>query len=141
MILYVTNIEWDLEDMETPEDFDLPTNLKIENPDEELLEDINSCADNLCDWLSDKYGFCVKGFQTDIEERNGDDTMKYYDIHMTVEGDCKPGYSVFVEASNENKAVQVMKDNHLYEEEEDLENIDYIEEITENEYNEAKGIR
>ena len=65
---------------------------------------------------------------------------KYYDIHMTVYGDCKEGYSVFVEADNENDAVEKMTNEHLYEEPEDLDNIDYIDEITEDEYLEAKGI-
>lgn len=66
--------------------------------------------------------------------------MKYYDIHMIVEGDCKEGYSVFVKANDENEAVEIMTNEHLYEEPEDLNNIDYIDEITEKEYNEAHGI-
>lgn len=66
--------------------------------------------------------------------------MKYYDIHMTVEDDCKEGYSVFVKANDENEAVEIMTNEHLYEEPEDLDNIDYIAEITEKEYNEAHGI-
>ena len=60
--------------------------------------------------------------------------MKYYDIHMTVEDDCKIGYSVFVAANNENEAVEIMTNEHLYEEPEDLDNIDYVGEITEKEY-------
>ena len=67
--------------------------------------------------------------------------MSYYDIHMVVKDDCKEGYSVFVEASAENEAVQIMIDNHLYEEAEDLDNIDYVGEISEKEYKEAKGIK
>ena len=66
--------------------------------------------------------------------------MKYYDIHMIVEDDCKEGYSVFVKANDENEAVEIMTNEHLYEEPEDLDNIDYIDEITEKEYNEAHGI-
>ena len=58
---------------------------------------------------------------------------------MTVHDDYREGYSVFVEASDENEAVQIMTDNHLYEEAEDLSNIDYIGEISEKEYKEAKG--
>ena len=66
--------------------------------------------------------------------------MNYYDIHITVKDDCKEGYSVFVKASDENEAVQIMIDNHLYEEAEDLDNIDYIGEISEREYKEAMDI-
>ncbi len=65
----------------------------------------------------------------------------YYDIHMTVDNDCKEGYSVFVEADSENEAVEKMTNEHLYEEPEDLNNIDYIDEITETEYREAMGKR
>lgn len=64
--------------------------------------------------------------------------MKYFDVHMTVYGDCKPGYSVFVAAEDENEAVEIMTNEHLYEEPEDLNNIDYIDEITEEEYLEWK---
>lgn len=66
--------------------------------------------------------------------------MKYFDIYMTVEDDCKEGYSVFVKANDENEAVEIMTNKHLYEEPEDLNNIDYVNEITEREYNEAHGI-
>ena len=64
--------------------------------------------------------------------------MKYYDIHITAKDDCKEDYSVFVEASDKNEAVQIMTDNYLYKETEDLDNIDYINEITKEEYIEAK---
>lgn len=61
----------------------------------------------------------------------------YYDIHMVVHGDSKEGYSVFVEASSENEAIEIMTNNHLYEEPEDLSNIDYVGEISEEEYRAA----
>ncbi len=63
--------------------------------------------------------------------------MKYYDIYMSVKDDSKEGYSVFVAASDENEAVQVMTDNHLYEEDEDLDNIKSVSEITKEEYDAA----
>ena len=66
--------------------------------------------------------------------------MKYYDIHIIVKNDWREGYSVFVKAYDENEAVEIMTNEHLYEEPEDLDNIDYIGEITEKEYNEAHGI-
>ena len=65
---------------------------------------------------------------------------RYYDVHFLVKDDCKEGYSVFVKATDENEAVQIITDNHLYEEPEDLSYIDYIDEVTEKEYLEAKGI-
>ena len=66
--------------------------------------------------------------------------MKYYDIHMIVKNDWKEGYSVFVKANDEDEAIEIMINEHLYEEPEDLDNIDYIGEITEKEYNEAHDI-
>lgn len=66
---------------------------------------------------------------------------KYYDIHMTVHNDCKDGYSVFVEAEDESEALEKITNEHLYEEPEDLNNIDYIDEITKEEYLDAKGYK
>ena len=60
--------------------------------------------------------------------------MGYYDIYMTVKDDCKEGYSVFVKADSPNEAVEVMTNEHLYEEAEDLDHIEAITEITEEEY-------
>lgn len=69
--------------------------------------------------------------------------MKYYDIHMVVKDDCKEGYSVFLampDNAGEGDAIAKMKDEHLYEEPEDLDNIDYIGEVSEKEFKEARGI-
>lgn len=72
MILEITNIKWDTADddltQEDIEELNLPENIRLEDPDEELLEDIDGYADNLCDWLSDEYGFCVYGFDTNVIE-------------------------------------------------------------------------
>ena len=48
--------------------------------------------------------------------------------------DCKEGYSIFVSASSEHEAIQFIIDNQLYEDISDLKNIDYIGEISKNEY-------
>lgn len=64
--------------------------------------------------------------------------MKYYDIYMEVEDDCKDGYSVFVAACDENEAVEIMTNEHLYEDAEDLDNIKAITEITKEEYDAGK---
>ena len=39
--------------------------------------------------------------------------MNYYDIYMIVKDDCIESYTVLVEASDENEAVQIMTDNYL----------------------------
>ena len=61
---------------------------------------------------------------------------RYYDIHMIIDDndDCKEGYSIFVSASSEHEALQFIIDNQLYEDISDLKNIDYIGEISKNEY-------
>lgn len=59
--IIVSNIKWDTDG----EDVDLPKkviiNVTIDNA--YLLEDINGCADNLSDYLSDTYEFCHEGFK------------------------------------------------------------------------------
>ena len=61
---------------------------------------------------------------------------RYYDIHMIIDDndDCKEGYSIFASASSEHEAIQFIIDNQLYEDISDLKNIDYIGEISKNEY-------
>lgn len=53
------NIDWDT-DGEIIED--LPTEVIIENPTEEMCE----AVDVLADYLSDEYGFCIFGFNADF---------------------------------------------------------------------------
>lgn len=61
--------------------------------------------------------------------------IKYYDVHMTIiDDDCKDGYSIFVSAKSESKAIQIIIDNQLYEDISDLNNIDYVGEISKDEY-------
>lgn len=55
------NIEWDTDG----EIVDLPTEVIIENPTEEMLDAVGGFDDVFADYLSDKYGFCVFGFRAD----------------------------------------------------------------------------
>lgn len=57
--IIVTSIKWD-----APKSADLPKRVVIDiNKDNEyLLEDIDGYADELCDYLSDEYGYCIEGF-------------------------------------------------------------------------------
>ena len=57
--IIVTNIKWD-----APKSAKLPKRVAIDiNEDNEyLLEDIDGYADNLCDYLSDEYEYCIEGF-------------------------------------------------------------------------------
>lgn len=61
--------------------------------------------------------------------------MKYFEIHVSY--DENDGYSIFVEAENKEKAVQKAVSEKLFYAEFDSEDVDYIEEITPEEYNRA----
>lgn len=46
----------------------LPSQIEIVDPDPDLLEDIDSYAENLTEYLSSEYGYLVNGFAVDVEE-------------------------------------------------------------------------
>lgn len=60
--IMVTNIKWD-----APKSAGLPKKVVIDiNEDNEyLLDDIDGCADELCGYLSDKYEYCIEGFNVE----------------------------------------------------------------------------
>lgn len=62
----VSSIEWDATESETAA---LPQEVVvvIDEDNADLLEDINGYADNLCEYLSDEYGYCIKGCCVDVE--------------------------------------------------------------------------
>lgn len=61
--------------------------------------------------------------------------MKYFEIHVSY--DESDGYSIFVEAESKEKAVQKAVSDKLFYTEFDSEDVDYIEEITYDEYSRA----
>lgn len=69
MKLTVSNIDWDYDEDEEPK---LPTKIVIDDPDilQQVLVDIDGEAENLADYLTDAYGYCVRGFTTNIEGVN-----------------------------------------------------------------------
>ena len=62
--IVVTNIKWD-----ASKSAKLPKRVVIDiNEDNEyLLEDIDGYADNLCDYLSDEYEYCIEGFNVEYK--------------------------------------------------------------------------
>ena len=64
MKLIVSNITWDTDG----EAVNLPEKVIIDNPTDEMLEDADGYADAICDYLSDKYGWCVFNFSVDKED-------------------------------------------------------------------------
>lgn len=61
-------------------------------------------------------------------------TKKYFDVHMHIDNDSKEGYSIFLMADSIKQALDIIRREALYEDEKDLNNIDYIGEITEQEF-------
>lgn len=65
---------------------------------------------------------------------------KYFDIHVTYGEKEEDGYSIFIIANNKEEAKQKAVDKKLFEYEYDVNDIDYIEEITQEDYNEIKKV-
>ena len=63
-MLRVYDIDWDTDG----EEVDLPTELLLGNelPDEVMEDYSQGYTDELADYLSDTYGFCLYGFRTEI---------------------------------------------------------------------------
>lgn len=59
---------------------------------------------------------------------------KYFDIHVTYGNKDGDGYSIPIIANNEEDAKQKAINENLFEYEDDVNDIDYIREITTEEY-------
>ena len=59
------NIVWDIEDDDTNID-SLPDSVTIVNPTQDMLDDVKYGNDTIVNYLSDKYGYCIKGFRPKI---------------------------------------------------------------------------
>ena len=74
----------------------------------------------------------AKELLKELEKGEQNQMKKYgYAVYFKVYDDSKTGYSVFVKADSEKEAINVIKRKKLYEDEEDLNNIESIDEITE----------
>lgn len=63
---------------------------------------------------------------------------KYFDLHVKYGDKDGDGYSIPIIANSKEDAKQRAISERLFEYEDDVYDIDYIEEITKNEYNEMK---
>ncbi len=67
MSIKVKNIEWDCKDEGySQEAIGLPRNVTIQNPAPELLVDAEGEAENICNYLSDRYGWCILAFDVEV---------------------------------------------------------------------------
>lgn len=66
MKLIISNIDWDKSENK---EADLPTEVIVDDPMmvPHLLEGINEDAENVAEYLSNRYGYCVCGFTTCVE--------------------------------------------------------------------------
>ena len=63
MKIRVFNIVWD-----TDGDYieDLPTEVIIDNPTDEMLDCVGGYDDEVADYLSDEYGWCIESFEMEL---------------------------------------------------------------------------
>ena len=69
--LVISEIKWDLSDEEVNfvgEDLPDTMSIEIDQENEYLLEDLDGYSDEICEYLSNTFGYCVKGFATDVIE-------------------------------------------------------------------------
>ena len=65
--------------------------------------------------------------------------LKYFDVYFEVYPDTHEGYSVFVMAFDEQDAVDIVRDECLYDDISDLNCLKAVSEISESEYLDAVG--
>jgi len=66
MKIRLYDIEWDTDNAD--EEVNLPTEVIIENPTESQIEAVDTYDNELADYLSDNYGFCLFSFASEIVE-------------------------------------------------------------------------
>ena len=67
--------------------------------------------------------------------------MRYFDIHVTYGDKDGKGYSIPVAINgNEEDAIKKAKEDNMFEYEEDIKNIDYIDEMSEEDFKEIYSI-
>lgn len=65
MKILCEDIIWDIED-DDPNVKSLPDSVTIVNPTQDMLDDVKYGNDTIVNYLSDKYGYCIKGFKPEI---------------------------------------------------------------------------
>lgn len=64
----ISNIEWDTNG-KSPEDFNLPSEIRLDNIPDETVSSKYGLAGEIADLLSDDYGWCVNAFTTEVLEK------------------------------------------------------------------------
>lgn len=65
---------------------------------------------------------------------------KYFDIHVIYDDEKNEGYSIFLTAKNKEEAMTKAKSESMFVSEYDYEDVDYIKEISKEEYDIATNI-
>ena len=65
--ILVTGINWDVDEGDIKE-LGLPEEVMIDNPSPEMIEDVEEegYCDDVAEYLSDEYGWCVCGFTAEV---------------------------------------------------------------------------
>lgn len=73
MKIRVTNIDWDWDEDDGPRPEELPSEVIIDDPllIPSLADDIEGNAENLAEWLTNEYGYCLRGFYASLEGVTG----------------------------------------------------------------------
>ena len=69
MKIRLYDIEWGV-DLDDISEMDLPKEVIINNPTEKQIEAVDYYDDELADYLSDNYGFCIFEFKAEILEND-----------------------------------------------------------------------
>lgn len=64
MIVHVTNIEWDIDENDIPNE-SLPSEVDLEY-DDLCTSFLRDMEDSICERLEEEYGFCVANFVIDV---------------------------------------------------------------------------
>lgn len=64
MIVHVTNIEWDIDENDVPNE-SLPSEVDLEY-DDLCTSFLRDMEDSICERLEEEYGFCVANFVIDV---------------------------------------------------------------------------
>ena len=81
-----------------------------------------------------EYSIKKEEWWMEVFKIDGHVDIKYFAVHVTYGNGDSDGYSIPVMAENEEEAKRIAWDNDLFEFSDDIHNVDYVEEINKEEY-------
>ena len=105
-----------------------------------MKPDINDLEESIMAVLPEPIEVVIEDYGIFYDESELEDMEtkpKYWEIHVA--GYKDKGYSIVVMADNEDEAVELAYGDDMFQYPADVDDIDYIEEITEEEFEEMGG--